>query len=372
MSKKANGEGTIYRRADGRWCASLSLPDGRRKSFYGKTRKEAHQRLNAALKSQSDGLPIPGERETLAAYLQEWLKTVRPTLKPSTWHTYEANVRNHITPCIGTKRLARLEPTHLQKLYAECLENGLSPMTVRHIHALVHKALSQAARWGRVSRNVADLVDAPKATRHEMKTLTAEESRRLFEAVAGDRLEALYVLAITTGMRRGELLGLHWHDVDLDRGSLQVRTTAQRVKGQGIVLGGPKTKGSRRQIDLAGRAVTALRRHKVAQAEERLEMGPSWQDQGLVFPNEVGKLHDGRNILARSFRPLLKRADLPEIRFHDLRHTSATLLMAEGIHPKVVSERLGHSQISTTLDLYSHVTPTMQRQAADALDAVLG
>jgi integrase len=203
-----------------------------------------------------------------------------------------------------------------------------------------------------------------------MKTLDAEQSRRLLAAAEGDRLEALYVVALTTGMRLGELLALSWNNVDLDGAALSVRGTLYRSGGT-LNIAEPKTAGSRRHVSLGGIAVDALRRHRVNQTAERLLRGPAWEDNDLVFANEVGKPIEPSNLRRRSFEPLLVKAKLPRIRFHDLRHSAATLLLSQGTHPKIVSERLGHSRVSITLDLYSHVTPTMQREAAERLDAVL-
>jgi integrase len=203
-----------------------------------------------------------------------------------------------------------------------------------------------------------------------MKTLSPEQARTFLQAADGDPLEALYFLALTTGMRQGELLALHWRDVNLDASSLQVRGSLQRTEG-GLTVMEPKTPSSRRQVALTRSAVDTLRQHRVAQTEERLRLGPAWEDSGLVFCNEAGRPIDATGMVARSFLRLLRRADLPRIRFHDLRHSAATLLLGQGVHPKIVSEMLGHSQIAITLDLYSHVTPTMQRQATEAMEAVL-
>lgn len=368
MAKRANSEGSIYRRQDGRWCASVTLADGRRRSFYGKTRAEVGQKLILALKAQQDGMPIPGDRLTVGHYLQQWLESARPSLRPRTWTRHEQYVRLHAIPHVGKLPLARLGPQHLQRLYAEKLEAGLSPTSVAHLHAVLHRALVQATRWGLTARNVAALVSPPRVKRLEMRTLSPEQVNTLLEAARGDRLEALYVLAVTTGMRQGELLALRWRDVNLDAGTLQVTATLQQ---HSLALTEPKTVASRRQVLLTKAAIAALRRHRVAQTEERLRLGPAWEDSDLVFANEVGRPVDARNLMRRSFYPLLAKAGLPQVRFHDLRHTAATLMLAQGVHPKIASEMLGHSQVAITLNLYSHVTPTMQRQAVDAMDAIL-
>jgi len=370
MSKRGRGEGTVYKRADGRWAAAVTLPNGRRKYFYAATRQEVARKLTAALKARQDGLPLASGRETVGAFLRTWLEAIRPSVRPRTWQRYEEYVRIHVAPALGKLPLARLQPHHLQRLYADRLKVGASPTDVRHLHSVIHHALKDGVRWGLIAHNVADLVTPPRIQRREMQTLSPEEARRFLEAAAGDRLEALYTLAITTGMRQGELLALRWQDVDLEAGTVQVRGTLQRTAA-GLVVQEPKTRTSRRLVALTGAAVAALRRHKARQLEERLRAGAVWQDTGFVFTNEIGGPLEVRNLIRRSFWPLLERAGLPRIRFHDLRHTAATLMLAQGVHPKVAAEMLGHSQVAVTLDLYSHVTPTMQRQAAAAMDALL-
>ena len=368
--RRANGEGSVYKRKDGRWEARISLDHGGRKALYGKTRQEVARKLAVAIKAREDGLPPVSERQTVRQYMGHWLESTRPSLRPKTWLRYEQLLRLHVVPEIGKVRLVRLSPQHLQRLYAGRLDAGLSPGSVVQLHAVLRRALGQAARWGLVARNVASLVTPPRRSRKEMATLSPEQARTLLEAAAGDRLEALYVLAINTGMRQGELLALRWTEVDLNAGALHVRATLQRTR-EGFVFTEPKTTSSRRQVALTRAAVEALRRHRARQLEERLHVGAAWEDDDLVFANEVGQPLDATAVLRRSFYPLLERSNLPRIRFHDLRHTAATLLLGQGVHPKIVSEMLGHSQIAITLDLYSHVTPTMQRQAVEALETAL-
>jgi len=362
MTRRGAGEGSIVKRSDGRWMAQVDLgwAGGKRsrKFLYGKTRQEVARKLTAALRARQEGLPLCDERVTVESFLHDWLAASQATVRPRTWQTYESYVRIHAIPALGRHPLAKLEPRHLQRLYAEKLAAGLSPTTVHHLHAILHRALGQAARWGMVPRNVATLVDAPAMARHEMQTLNPAEAKAFLDAAAGDRLEALYVLAITTGMRQGELFRLRWQDVDLQGHVASVR-------------GATKTATSRRQVELADVAVDALQRHAARQGEECRTAGSIWQETGLVFTNTVGGSLTPTNVTFRSFRPLLKKAGLPTIRFHDLRHTAATLLLGKGVHPKVVSELLGHSQVGVTLDLYSHVTPTMHRQAAQAFDEIL-
>ncbi len=368
--RRGHGEGSIYRRRDGRWAASVSLPGGKRKTFYGRTRQEVQRKLHDALRARDQGLPQPPGRLSIGRFLGEWLEAARPSLRPRTWERYEEVVRLHIAPALGRLPLAHLAPSHLQRLYAQKLEEGLSPTTVARVHAVLHRALGQAERWGLVPRNVASLVTPPRAARQEMKALSPEEARRFLEAARGERLYALYVLAITTGMRLGELLALRWRDVDLERGTLRVTATLQKTR-DGYLFAEPKTERSRRQVVLSPAALEALRQHRLRQLEERLRLGDAWEDHDLVFPNEVGRPLDRTNLTHRSFERVLRRAGLPRLRFHDLRHTAATLLLSQGVHPKVVADMLGHSTISVTLDLYSHSTPAMHRQAALALDSLL-
>lgn len=243
-------------------------------------------------------------------------------------------------------------------------------MTVRHLHALLHKAFGQAEKWGLVARNVVALVAPPTAVSREMKTLSEVQTRTFLDAAAGERFEALYVLAVSTGMRMGEILALRWSDVDFDRGSAQVQRSIQFVAHDRYVFTPPKTTKSRRKVELTKTAVAALRSRRARQLAERLASAGAWSDLDLVFADEAGG-PTSPDRLRWAFQRVLAQAGLPRIRFHDLRHTAATLLLGRGVHPKIVSEMLGHSTIAITLDLYSHVTPTMQREAAAVLESVL-
>lgn len=375
MTRRGGQEGSVYRRkSDGRWVGVLHVGYAgdvrKRRVFYGRTRAEVVKRLGAAQRTHDDGLPIPSERLTVGAFLDQWLTAVGPSLRPNTLRRYAAYVHLHATPLIGRTPLAKLTPEQLQRLYAERLDAKLSPTTVHHLHGVLHRALGQAARWGMVVRNVADLVDPPRMARKEMRTLSPAQAATLIVASGSERLGAIYVLAITTGARQGEMLALRWRDVDLDRGTMRITASLQWTK-TGAVLGEPKTARSRRQVMLPKIAIESLRAHRASQVSERLRMGPAWQDLDLLFPNEVGGPMSASNLIRRSFKRLLTTAGLPPVRFHDLRHSAATLLLAQGVHPKIVSEMLGHSSIAITLDLYSHVTPTMQREAVAAMDNVL-
>lgn len=255
-------------------------------------------------------------------------------------------------------------------LYASLMGRGLSPSTVRRVHAALHRALGQAVRWRLATVNVADLADPPQLVRKDMAALTPVEVRSLLDASGRERLDALFTVAVTAGLRRGELLALRWSDTDLDHGSIRVMGSLARARGKGLAITNPKTSRSRRRVELTATAVEALRRHKEAQAAERLAAGPLWRDRDLVFANRQGGFLSVKEIYA-SYHRVLDRAGVPRLRFHDLRHTAATLMLSRGMHPKVASEMLGHSSIAITLDLYSHVTETMQREAARAIDSLL-
>lgn len=370
MTKRGNGEGSIYRRQNGQWVAVLTLRNGKRKFLYAKTRQEAVRRLATTIKARDDGMPAAAGRLTVAAFLTQWLDVARHEVRPSTWRRYQDYVRIHAVPEIGRVQLAQLSPVHLQRLYAARLDTGLSPTTVAHLHTVLHRAFGQAVRWGLLPRNVSDLVDPPRTTRHEMQTLDPEQVKAFLAELVGDRLHALFVVAITTGMRQGELFGLQWNSVDLISGTVGVRGSLSRASGSAVVSE-TKTDRSRRQVALTPMAVHTLASHRVAQAKERLAVGSAWEDNDLVFSNEIGRPLHPSNVTRRTFRPALQRAGCPQIRFHDLRHTCATLLLGKGVHPKVVAEMLGHSQIAVTLDTYSHVTPSMQATAVAALEDLL-
>ncbi len=374
MAKRGNGEGSISRRKDGTYMARyyVDTPAGRkRRTIYGKKgekRQEVADRLAEALGNRSKGLVFDAENQKLGEYLDRWLAdSVRGSVKAVTFESYSRLVRVHIVPALGRVKLKAISPAHLQGFYRTKLDAGLSPRTVQYIHAVLHRALKQALRWGLVARNVSEAVDPPRVRREEIRPLCPEQARMLLEAARDDRLEALYVLAIHCGLRQGELLGLKWEDVDLERGILQVRRTLSNG-----VFTTPKTAKSRRSVKLTESALDALRKHLKRQLKEIDRAGSLWQENGLIFATEAGTPLNRHNLGSRSFKPLLERAGLHRsTRFHDLRHTCATLLLSKGIHPKIVQELLGHSSVGITLDTYSHVLPGMGDGAADAMEDAL-
>jgi integrase len=373
--KRANGEGTIFQRKDGIWAAEMPMGwvNGKRKTktVYGKTQAEAARKKAKLQSDVQRGLPIPTGRQTVAQFLTDWLGTVgKRRLRPSTYDGYERVVRLHIIPAIGKIQLTKLTSDDLSRLYTALLDKGLAARYVQLAHAVIHCALETAVKRGHIARNHADYSDPPRPKRPEIRPLTQEQGQTFIAGAQQDRDYALYVLAIMTGMRQGELLGLRWGDIDWDSGELHVRRSVGRTSA-GMQFSEPKTAKSRRTISLSDIEIAALRRHEIAQFEERRAAGSRWEDHDLVFPNTLGKPVERQNLQQRSFKPLLQRAGLPDIRFHDLRHSAATFLLVLGVHPKVVQERLGHTTIGTTMDIYSHVMPQMQRDAAGKLAAML-
>jgi len=369
QAKRGQGEGSITQRKDGAWQAAVSVGEG--KFCYGKTRREVGEKLKVGLREQQQGMLATGPSQTVEHFTRQWPEDVaKPTLRPNGYKRYEQDVRLHLVPTLGKLALGKLTAQHLTALYRE-LSKKLAAKPLGHVHRCLHVALEAAVRWDLIARNPCDLVSPPKVQRKEIQPLDVEQAKALLAAIKGEPLESLYVLALMTGARHGELLGLKWSDVDLAAGTLQIRRSLVRVTGQGFVEQEPKTQKGRRQVTLAPGAVEALKRQRATQLEARLRAASEWEDHELVFCNVFGRPLEPANIRARSFKPILHRAGLPDIRFHDLRHSAATLLLALGVHPRIVQEQLGHSTISITLDTYSHVLPTLQSEAMRRLDGLL-
>jgi integrase len=343
---------------------------GKRRWVYGKTREDVARRVTQALKATQDGVPVPGESETVERFLTQWLAdSVTNRVRPSTLVSYASLVRLHIVPELGKVRLARLTPSQVQALLNRKLASGLSPRRVEYIRSVLRQALGHALRWSLVSRNVAALTDHPRPIRREIRPLDAKQAQRFLEAVRGDRLEALYSVALALGVRQGEALGLRWEDVDLDRGFVHIRRSLVRIN-RVFVLAEPKTARSVRRLGpLPANLVETLRAHGLRQTEER-RAAPVSREWGLVFTTKSGNpLHSSS--VTQAFQRHLEVAGLPHQRFHDLRHACASLLMAQGVNPRVVMEILGHSQITLTLDTYSHVAQSIQGDALAELSASL-
>jgi len=368
MGRRGNGEGSIFKRKDGRFEARIFI-DGKRRSKCAKTQRELQRWLTEARKARDSGLPLIDSHQTLEGFLASWLPGRQNQLRHGTWSHQEWLIRRYILPSIGKVPVSQLRPQHVQLMQDRMLELGLSPSSAHHAHAVLHRALQDAVRWDLAARNVAALVAPPRMARREMKTLTKVQVQTFLAAAAEDRLNALWVLAATTGMREGEMVGLYWAEVDLERRQLRVNATLRWTRGSEPVVNPPKTPRSRRQISLSQAAVAALRHHKALQAGERLRAGPEWPESDFVFTDEQGGPLYAHKLLYR-FWKLLARAGLPRIRFHDLRHTAASLLLAENVHPKIVSDLLGHASVSITLDVYSHAVPALQAEVVRVMDEI--
>jgi integrase len=349
-----------------------------RKDFYGKTRKEVADKLAKALGEVRNGGFIEPAKTTLGAWLDRWLADYKKAeIRPGTYESYETLIRVHIKPALGNVPLAKLQANTLQAFYNDKLTSGradgkgcLSARMVRYFHAIIRQALQQAVKEGLLHRNVADATSPPTIKNKQMQPLSEAELITFLEVAKDDRLFAAYLLTGTTGLRRGELLGLCWDCVDLERGVIAVRRQLIILK-TGLVLDDEvKTKAGRRSVALTDDAVRELRAHRQRQLQERLLLGKAYQDNGLVFCREDGIALDPREFTKR-FQRWLEKAGLPRVRLHDLRHTHATLLLARGVPAKLVQERLGHSSITMTLDLYSHVTPEMAKLAAESMNGLL-
>jgi integrase len=358
------------------WTVVLDEPraNGRRRqrSKGGfRTRKDAERYLREQLVSLDAGTYMAPHKLTVATYLAEqWLPAMQARgLRPSTLERYEDHVRCAITPALGGLPLQGLMPTHLNKLYGDLRTAGRAPKTIRNIHGVLSKALADAERWGLVGRNAARLADVPAVARPKLRVWSPEQTRAFLAAVANDRLFAAWLLAATTGMRRGELLGLRWEDIDLDNGVVRI---ARVRAGNQVVAGEPKTARGRRTLALDPTTVAALRQHRKRQTEERLAAGPHYADSGLAFTMPGGTpIHPNRFSLW--FRRHVQAAGLPAIRLHDMRHSYATAGLAAGVPPKVISERLGHATVAFTLDTYTSALPAMDKSAADVVaELILG
>ncbi len=370
MSKnRGRNEGTIYRRADGAWSAQISV-EGKRLSKYFKTRKEASNWLLEMRNKLKSGISLAGAQTTLSEYFVDYLKAIQTTIRPNTHSQYSQIVKQHILPMLGKIKLDQLKPNIIQQLYSHKLDQGASERTVLLIHAVLHRALRQAVMWGILGWNPSDGVIRPKLRRTEMQVLDDLQVRNLLLAAKGNWMETFLQIAVTTGLRFGEILGLKWSDLDWETRRLQIQRQANRVASEGILFSQPKTKAGRRTVVLGTKTIILLREHWLNQQREIPILSNHWQDYDLIFPSITGTPMDQSNV-RKGFKNLLKIAGLPNIRFHDLRHTAATLMLKQGINPKIVQERLGHADISLTLNTYSHVLPSMQEDAAEKIDELL-
>ncbi|MDP9459310.1 MAG: site-specific integrase [Actinomycetota bacterium] len=377
MTKRANGESSIVKGDDGRWhgWVSMGLKEGGRRDrrHVASVKRADVVRMVRDLERKRDAgtAGAAGRAPTVGAWLEHWLDTVAARkVRPSTLVRYRQLVTNQLVPGVGHHRLDRLQPEHVEKLYADLLAGDLSPASVLQAHRVLSRAVRVAMQRDKVARNVCTLVDAPSVERQEVDPLTGQESRRVLDAARGHRNAARWSVALALGLRQGEALGLTWDAVDLDVGTLTVRQALQRQPGKGLVFVQPKSRAGRRTVALPGPLRNALRAHRTAQLAERVAAGSVWRDNDLVFCQENGAPIDPRSD-HRAWRSLLAEAGVRPARLHDARHTAATLLLQQGVPARVAMEILGHSQISLTLGTYSHVAPELAKDAARRMGEAL-
>lgn len=347
---------------------TITAHDGsqKRKTVYGKTKADVADKIRELTASSCPDTAV----ETVAGWLTEWLDVyARPALKQTTWESYETQARVHLIPAFGAMKLKDLTTPTLQRFFNEKASSGLSVRSVRYIHQVLNQAFKKAKKLHMVGKNPCDDVDLPAGEKPRIRPLTPEELTVFLGAARGSRHFVALLLEWATGLRRGELLGLEWQDVDLKRGAIHVRQSLVRTRDRGLMISTPKTRSSLRTIHIPAEVVAELRAHKKRQAIERLAFGLTWQGD-LVFSGEGGRPLDPR-AFTRAFERIIEKAELPRVSFHDMRHSHATMLLALGESSKVAQERLGHARVSTTMDVYQHVIPEMQKRAVDKLEALL-
>jgi integrase len=374
--RRGNNEGAVYKRsADGLWIASLTVPDPvtggkRRRYFSAKTRAEVLQKMKKIQRQLEDGLPLPDASVTVEQLFERWKQDVlRHQVAPNTVDNYMRIAIHQIIPTLGKKRLSQVTTNDVDRLLAKKRDEGYAISTVQRIRSVLAQAISQAMRWGWVNQNVATLARAPRAARREGRSLTPEQARHLLEILKGHRHEALYTLMLSTGLRRGEALGLKWIDLDEELGLLRVRRQLKREEGV-LVATDTKTPKSRRNVNLPAQMLEVLKAHRTRQQNESESLGETWIVSGFIFTSSVGTPYDPRN-MHREFRQICRSAELGDWHPHELRHSAASLMLAQGVKLQVVSEVLGHASIRMTADVYGHILDPDRQMAADAMAGLL-
>jgi integrase len=369
---RGHNEGSIfYWKARDRWVAEISTELGKRKKFYFKTKQEAIKKKNEALRELEQGTLVTGPQQKLKDYLEDWIENVhKDELRISTYVKYKKLIK-YIVADLGNIWLQKLSPEQVRRFYTKKGKDGLSSKMINSIHGVLHLALENAVQWNYVARNVCDLVKPPRIVSREVTPLTLEQARALLFSIREHHLEELLVVAVVTGMRRGELLALRWSNIDFERRTLLVLHTVDYIPKYGYVETEPKTKAGKRLISLPHFLVDMLKQHRLQQMEQRLKQGDTWENRDLVFPDLRGGYFNP-NYLLRVFKKPLDEAGLPHMPFHDLRHSAATILLSMGVYIKVVQELLGHSNISITLGTYAHLLPSMQQEVVEKWDEEFG
>ena len=372
---RGNGEGTIYKRKDGKWCGQLTIgttPEGKqkRKSFYGDTRKEVARKMTEMKHKLFTGTYIEQTNIKLEDWLKKWVKGRKSTLAYSTYRNYEMMIRNHLIPTLGRTKLKELNARQVQELLNYKLEHGkingeggLSASSVKYIYTTLHAALEQAVKERLIPNNVCVAVEVPKKQEEtKLHTWTTKEVNKFLNVAKGYRFFEVFYLALNTGMRKGELLGLQWKDIDYNKNVINVKRQLTRTD-KGLIFKKVKTKSGNRTIPITDDVIRYLKSHKIRQSEQKLALGEGYNNKDLIACNGIGNGLDGRN-LNREFKKIIEDAGLPSIRFHDLRHTFATTYLQNGGNIKTLQQILGHSSITVTIDTYSHVTDEMLYQAS--------
>jgi len=370
--------GQIIARGEGTWLVRVfrgRAADGKReylnKTIRG-TKKDAQAWLTKTLRDQDLGVAIKPAQESLGQFLEGWLETVaKQKLRPKTFAGYRDSLRRYVLPHLSARPIAKITTIEIQALYNAMRERGISPRTIQYANMILKQALQKAVEWHMLVFNPCAGVTLPRQQRKEMQALSPEQATRFIAAAKTDRYSAAFELAVSTGMRPSEYLGLKWTDVDLVNGQLSVNRSLDFLPGGGWVLSENKTLRSRRTIKLWANVVHSLREHRVRQQSGKIAAGDSWEHNDFVFPNEIGGPVNRNNLTKRNFHRVLAAAGLPRIRLYDLRHTAATTALAAGVSVKVVSEMLGHASVAITLDIYAHVLPHMQDEAAQKMELLV-
>jgi integrase len=366
--RRGRKEGSIWKQS-GFWRAAISL-DGHRMTRSFKTKEECKAWIREVQNQIDEGLTFNTTQVSLSEFMEKWLSVHASRLRRKTGPQYQQITRDYILPYLGKYKLKDLRLDHIESVYRSLLKKGVGSRTVRYAHSILHRCLNDAQKRGLLGYNPAHGAVIPRAEHHEMYFLDEDQVMRFLLATKESRYEALYHLAVKTGMRQGELLGLKWSDLDWKKGILRVQRQLQRINNQGLLFSQPKTKTGNRSIQLGEQTLQTLRTHLEKQRLEQAFANQNWRDEGLIFATPIATPTDPRNLI-RDYKRVLRIAGLREIRFHDLRHTAASLMLNNGVPILVVSKILGHSKASTTLDIYGHLISVMQEGAARMMDELI-
>jgi len=369
MARRGRKEGTIHQRPNGTWRAQVSL-DGKRESYSARTRAEAYDWLRKMQTQIDQGMTFNVLNRSLNAYLDDWIVLKKSTLRPLVGREYERLINLYVKPTLGEMKVKELNINGINHFYQKLIEKGIGISTVRHLHRVLHAGLEYGVKTGILGRNPAHYATLPRQHHKEMEILTEQQISQFLIAASASRYQTLYYLAVITGMRISELRGLRWSDVNWIKGTISVSRQLQEDTGDGTSFSEPKTHAGYRTIKIGGTTLGELQKHRSRLEEDKLLAGANWQEYDLIFPSIHGTPFSQSNV-HKDFRSILEAAGLPRIRFHDLRHTAASLMLNHGIPVVVVSRRLGHANPSVTLTIYAHTTVDMQEEAASLMDEIV-